>query len=100
MPRLALFASGNGSNIQRIADYFSGDHHVTIDLILTNNPQAYVIERATNLKIPSVVFNRKEFYESNYVLDILTVRISAISYLQDSSGSSLEIYSQPTRGKS
>jgi len=74
MPRLALFASGNGSNIQRIADYFSGDHHVTIDLILINNPQAYVIERATNLKIPSVVFNRKEFYESNYVLDILTVQ--------------------------
>lgn len=74
MPNLALFASGNGSNVQRITEYFSGDPHIGVDLILTNNPHAYVLERARNLKIPSVVFNRKEFYESNYVADILTVQ--------------------------
>ncbi|MCK9421629.1 MAG: phosphoribosylglycinamide formyltransferase [Bacteroidales bacterium] len=74
MPSLALFASGNGSNVQRIVEYFSGNPHIGIDLILTNNPRAYVLERARNLKIPSVVFSRKEFYGSNYVPDILAVQ--------------------------
>ncbi len=74
MNRLALFASGNGSNVQRITEYFSGHPLIRVDLVLTNNPKAFVIERARDLKIPSVIFNRHEFYHSGHVLDLLSER--------------------------
>jgi phosphoribosylglycinamide formyltransferase-1 len=74
MKRIAIFASGNGSNAQRIIEYFHGSHKVSIGLILTNNPQAFVLERAKNAKIPTICFNRKEFYETNFILDILSVQ--------------------------
>jgi phosphoribosylglycinamide formyltransferase-1 len=43
-------------------------------LILCNNRNAYVFERARKAKIPTVCFDRKEFYESNFILDILIVQ--------------------------
>ncbi|MEI7896190.1 MAG: phosphoribosylglycinamide formyltransferase [bacterium] len=64
MPRLALFASGNGSNAQRITEYFAGHATITVNLILCNNPGAYVLQRAMNLKVPLKVFNRSIFYET------------------------------------
>jgi len=72
--QLALFASGNGSNVQRITEYFSDHPLIRVDLVLTNNPKAFVIERARDLKIPSVIFNRHEFYQSGHVLDLLSER--------------------------
>jgi phosphoribosylglycinamide formyltransferase 1 len=74
MKRIAIFASGSGTNAQRIIEYFHGSHQVSIGLILSNNPNAYVLERARKAKIPTVCFNRKEFYESNFILDILAVQ--------------------------
>jgi phosphoribosylglycinamide formyltransferase-1 len=44
--RLALFASGTGSNVMSILDYFKDHQHVEIVFVLTNNPQALVVEKA------------------------------------------------------
>lgn len=74
MKRIAIFASGNGTNAQRIMEYFQGSHQISVGLILSNNRNAYVMERARKAKIPTICFNRKEFYESNFILDILTVQ--------------------------
>ncbi|CAA9256228.1 MAG: Phosphoribosylglycinamide formyltransferase [uncultured Cytophagales bacterium] len=62
MHQIAIFASGSGSNAQRIAEYFAGHPHVRVGLILTNNPRAGVIDRARQLDIPVVVFTREQFY--------------------------------------
>src|SRR5690606_17948850 len=51
----------SGSNAERIAEHFRNHPHITVTLILTNNPKAYVLERAHRLKIPTLVFNREEF---------------------------------------
>lgn len=59
--KIAIFASGSGSNAERIAEHFRNHLHIEITLILTNNPKAYVLERAHRLKIPALVFNREEF---------------------------------------
>lgn len=48
MSNLAIFASGSGSNAENIINYFSSYSDITIKLILTNNKDAYVIERAKN----------------------------------------------------
>jgi phosphoribosylglycinamide formyltransferase 1 len=74
MKKIAILASGNGSNAQRIIEYFHGSHHIQIGMILSNNPHAFVLERAKKSKIPTLCFDRKEFYESNFILDILTVQ--------------------------
>ncbi len=71
MKKLAIFASGSGSNAQNIAEYFEKSTDVSISLILTNNSSAYVIERAKLLRIPYVVFNKEQFTKSNFVLDFL-----------------------------
>jgi phosphoribosylglycinamide formyltransferase-1 len=79
MPRLAVFASGNGSNAQRIAEYFSGHPSVSVCLVLSNKPDAFVLERAVKLGIPTMVFNRDSFYETGQVLE--TLRSYRIDYL-------------------
>jgi len=69
--RLAIFASGNGSNAQRIVEYFSGNKRVEINLILTNNSSAGVLERAAKLSVESAVFNKNEFVENGKVDNLL-----------------------------
>ena len=71
MPRLAIFASGNGSNAQRIVEYFQGHPSITIDLILCNKPNAYVLTRAKTLGVPAVVFSRADFYDTSRIPDLL-----------------------------
>jgi len=73
MQRLALFASGNGTNVQRIAEYFESHPSVSIDLVFSNNKEAYVLERCKKLNLPTVVFSREDFYHTNYVPDLLSV---------------------------
>lgn len=71
MPRLAIFASGNGTNAQRIIEYFSGHPTISINLVLSNNPGAYVLDRAKKLGVPVVVFNRADFYQTRDVAETL-----------------------------
>jgi len=71
MKRIAIFASGSGSNAEKICEYFSDRTDVQVNLIFTNNPEAGVIQRARRLHVPVVVFDRKTFYESNRILEIL-----------------------------
>jgi len=74
IPRIAVFASGSGSNAQRIAEYFAETGMLEISAIYCNNPAAFVLERAKSLGIPSVVFNRDSFYNSASVLEDLQRR--------------------------
>src|SRR3954471_24605774 len=69
--RIAIFASGSGSNAQKIMEHFKRSSEAEVVLILTNNPQAYVLQRADNFEIPSHIFNRKEFYETDSVIKLL-----------------------------
>lgn len=72
--RIAIFASGNGSNAQRIADYFRERGGVEITAIYCNKPGAFVLERAKSLEIPSVLFDRNTFYNTDDVLQDLESR--------------------------
>ncbi len=52
-------------------EYFKRSPDVEVVLILTNNPQAYVLQRADNFEIPSHIFTRNEFYQTDEVIRIL-----------------------------
>ncbi len=71
MKRIAIFASGSGSNAEQISRRFIGRTDVQISLILTNNPSAGVIQRARKLHIPVVVFDRTLLYESGRIVELL-----------------------------
>jgi phosphoribosylglycinamide formyltransferase-1 len=73
-PRLAVFASGSGSNAQRLAEYFAGSGIAEVSVIYCNNPDAFVLERARLLGIPAVLIKRNSFYNDISVLDDLKSR--------------------------
>lgn len=69
--RIAIFASGSGSNAQKLMEHFKRNQEIEVSLILTNNPDAYVLQRADSFEIPSHVFDRTEFYKTDDVLELL-----------------------------
>lgn len=69
--RVAIFASGSGSNAQNIFDYFKDNARIEIVSIYCNNPNAYVIERAKSLHLKTRVFSRESFLDGT-VLNLLT----------------------------
>lgn len=71
MKNIAIFASGSGTNAQNIAEYFKTIKKIHVSLILSNRPDAFVLDRAKKLGIPSLVFTRKDFYESDRILNVL-----------------------------
>ncbi|GAB4014982.1 phosphoribosylglycinamide formyltransferase [Spirosoma koreense] len=71
MKRIAIFASGSGSNAEKIAHHFADNPEVDISLILSNNPKAGVIERSRRLHIPVLLFDRATFYDSDRITQLL-----------------------------
>lgn len=77
--RIAIFASGSGSNAQKIMEHFKRSADAEVVLVLTNNPQAFVLQRADNFEIPSHIFTRNEFYQTDDVIRILkTLQVDLI----------------------
>jgi len=71
MKKIVLFASGSGSNVENIVNFFKKNDQVEFAKVFTNNRNAYVIERCAKLGVPCSVFGRKDFVENRSVLDEL-----------------------------
>ncbi len=71
MNNIILFASGSGTNVENIINFFNSDPEVNVSYVLTNKSDAYVIQRAQKLGVPVKVFNRQEFYKDGAILDLL-----------------------------
>lgn len=69
--RIAIFASGSGSNAQKIMEHFKKHPDAEVALVLTNNPEAYVLQRADNFEVPSHIFDKEEFYKSDEIITLL-----------------------------
>ena len=61
MKKIAISASGSGSNAENIIQYFAQKPQFCVKSVFCNVPDAYVLERAKKYRIPSFVFNREEF---------------------------------------
>jgi phosphoribosylglycinamide formyltransferase-1 len=84
LKRLAVFASGRGSNFQAILEQINkGIIPATVGLCLTNNPKAGVIDIARENKIPIKICSPKEYPDSHtFNEDILNALIeSDIDYI-------------------
>jgi phosphoribosylglycinamide formyltransferase 1 len=72
MTNIAIFASGSGTNAENIINYFkTNNYNIEVCCIITNNPNAFVIQRAEKLNIPCYVIDKKEFTDSSSVYSLL-----------------------------
>ncbi len=78
MKRLSIFVSGNGTNLQRIAEYFADNKDVEIANVVCNNPKAYAIERAKNLGFPLRMITREEFKSEAFIKEMRDLQIDLI----------------------
>ncbi|QQS49923.1 MAG: phosphoribosylglycinamide formyltransferase [Bacteroidota bacterium] len=79
MNKIAIFASGSGTNAENIALHFRNHPSVVVDSIYCNKPDAFVLQRAERLGIPAFLFQRESFYQSSDLLETLQQR--KIDYL-------------------
>ena len=71
MKKIAIFASGSGSNAENIVEYFKESTDVSVSLIVCNKADAFVLERAKRLGIPSKVVTGKEMREQDTVMALM-----------------------------
>jgi phosphoribosylglycinamide formyltransferase-1 len=74
LKRIAIFASGAGTNAENIISYFSDNENVVVDSLWTNNSGAYAFKRAEKYQIETFVFNRTQFTKTNEIVETLRNR--------------------------
>lgn len=69
MKRIAIFASGSGTNAENIIEYFNTKRTATVTKVFCNNPNAKIFERCKRLQIEAVLFSKDDFFNSDVVLN-------------------------------
>ncbi len=70
--KIALFASGSGSNAENIIKYFDNNQNIEISLVISNKPDAFVLQRAKMLNIPSIILTANDMKDSDKVISTLS----------------------------
>ena len=65
--RIAVFASGSGTNAEQLFKYFKKHARIEVALLLSNRPDAYALERAKNHNVEVLVFDRQEFRDGQVI---------------------------------
>ncbi len=83
MYNLVVFASGNGSTLQSIIDNINNNNlNAQINLVVSDNPNAFALQRAKNSNIPTYIIKNKNFNDrdleletelSNYQIDLIVL---------------------------
>lgn len=60
MKKIILFASGGGSNAEKIMQYARQEGAYTVSAVFTNNPNAGVVKKAAEYAVPTVPFTRED----------------------------------------
>lgn len=63
--RIAIFASGTGSNAAKIIDHFATSTTVKVALVVSNKPGAGVLQIAANAGIPSLLIDKERFFKGD-----------------------------------
>ena len=67
MKKIAIFASGNGSNAQKIAQYFANHPHINVDYLFCNNKNAGVIQKFEALNINYQLIKKSTLEENDFL---------------------------------
>lgn len=83
MYNLIIFASGNGTTLQSVIDAIQNKElNAKINLVVSNNPDAYALERAKSAGIETYLIQNKDYKQadielveklSNYEVDLIVL---------------------------
>ncbi len=65
MKKLAILASGSGTNAEKIMEFFKNSDKGEVTLLGSNKKDAFVLERARKFDIPSFTFTKKELEDGS-----------------------------------
>ena len=71
MKRVAIFASGSGSNAENIINYFNKTKTAIVSKVYCNNKNAAIFDRCKRLQVDCVLFNREDFFKTETILSQL-----------------------------
>lgn len=69
--RIAIFASGSGSNCENLIRYFEGSDVVRCALVVSNKADAYVLERAKRLGVPTAVMPKVQLNDADAMMPLM-----------------------------
>ena len=69
--RIAIFASGGGSNADKICSFFETHPDIRVELIVSNKPEAGVLKVADRHGIASVYISKKYWQHPEIILPVL-----------------------------
>ena len=72
MKRIAIFASGGGSNARRIIEHLADSEQIKVALIVTNRSKAGVLTIAEDHDVPSLLINKSKLKDKVYMEYILS----------------------------
>jgi phosphoribosylglycinamide formyltransferase-1 len=78
MVRIAILASGSGSNAQRLIEHFSGHPLAEVALLGCDQPGAGVMQRTWDLGVPSYLFNGAQLTQGAVLRELLGQRIELV----------------------
>jgi phosphoribosylglycinamide formyltransferase 1 len=70
MKNIVIFASGSGTNAERLIEYFKSNPEIRVKAVFTNNPKAGVIDKARKYFLPVYLFSKMDL-QSEVVLNEL-----------------------------
>ena len=79
LKKLAIFASGSGSNAENICKYFEKHSSISVVLICTNKPNAFIVKRAKKLNIPVNFITKTEL--NNFYSLHKTLQNNKVDYI-------------------
>jgi len=71
MIKIAIFASGSGTNAENIIHYFNNHSLIKVALVVSNNPKAYVLTRVAHTGVPALVIQKDELLLPDMVMPFL-----------------------------
>lgn len=71
MKKIAVFASGAGTNAAQIIDFFRSHQTIRVELIVCNKPGAAVLDIAAKENIPSLVIEKEQFFRGDGYVNTL-----------------------------
>lgn len=71
MKRIAIFASGEGTNAEAIVKYFASNNDINVEIVLSNRLSAGVHERMNRFGIPTITFSNEEWQQSSKIINKL-----------------------------
>lgn len=69
MKKIAILASGSGSNAENIICFFQHHPNIMVDSVWSNKQDAFVLERAERLKVEAHFFSRDEFISTDKLVN-------------------------------